>query len=206
MTSGEDYDQFIGDDDGYVVDRPPDAWGQLPDARRAALAVQLGQPLEEMYHSPIPFYLGGNAEVMVFPNYVEGMTYVTADLIGDIDQVQTALGNYELMMCVRGDAPWAAGIVSELARYTTHVSLNHGDTMDYAGFSESQIKALLFALPDIPSPRFEVLGKRCGLLLCIGITLPELMIVREQGADALVTRLRGANVFPYTDPARNSVV
>jgi len=108
------------------------------DARIAALTPILGRPADTVYHAVVPFYLGGFADVLEFPNYAPGMTYITADLTGeDVGQLPSSLGNYELMICVRENLPRAADLISRLARCTCDSKLEAGDTMDLLIFALS---------------------------------------------------------------------
>jgi hypothetical protein len=177
------------------------------DARIAALTAMLGSPTDRVYHATLPMYLGGFADVLPFPNYVPGMTYVTADLTGeDVGQLPTSLGNYELMICVREELSRAANMISRLARYTCDAKLEAGATMDLPDFfSGSVIKAVLFAHPGGQPIHFEYLGRQYGLLLCIGITAEELAFKRTNGSDALLALLRQYDVFPYTVLQREPV-
>ena len=172
--------------------------------RESELSKILGEPTESLFHAVVPFYLGGSADVMVFPNYISGATYVTAEMTGCDDQMPNQNGNYELMFCTRSDNTWAANILSVLARYTTETVLNPGDTMDCPAFPDSQLTALLYADPGTPS--YTVNGRKASLLLCVGITQAELELSRASGSEALISKLREANVFPYTDPERQRVV
>ena len=52
---------------------------------------------------------------------------------------------------------------------------------------------------------FEFLGRRYGLLLCIGITSEELAFKQASGSDSLLALLKQHAVFPYTIPDRPSV-
>lgn len=85
-------------------DRIFDDWKRLWDARLAALEGVLGPSDGEVLHSPIPFGLGGNADVIRFRKHVDGVVYVTSDLIGDQQSKPNMLGQYELMICLRDDA------------------------------------------------------------------------------------------------------
>ena len=104
--------------------------------------------------------LGGFADVLAFPQYVPGMTYVTADLTGEgVGQLPSSFGNYELMVCVREELSRAADLISRLARYTCEAELEAGETMDLPDFFPgSVIKALLFAHPSDAPVQFEFLG------------------------------------------------
>lgn len=182
-------------------------WQKIWDARVASLATIFGKPGDMVFHAPIPFQLGGSADVLSFPDYVLGATYVTAEMTGeDVGQRPSSLGHYELMICVRKDLPKAADLVSKLARYTCDAELEAGQTMDLGNyFGDSTIRALLFAQPQEEPMLFEFLGECYGLLLCIGITSEELAFGRAHGNEKLLLLLREHGIFPHTIPDRPSV-
>jgi hypothetical protein len=182
-------------------------WQKVWDARISALTPILGKPDDFVYHAATPIHLGGFADVLPFPEYIRGMTYVTADLTGqDVGQLPTSIGNYELMICVREALPRAADMISRLARYTCDEEVEPGHSMDVKGyFANSAIEALLFTHPGEQPVEFEFLGQRYGLLLCIGITGSELAYKHAHGADRLLALLRERGVFPYTVLQRESV-
>jgi hypothetical protein len=182
-------------------------WQKVWDARISALTPLLGKPTDTIYHATVPMYLGGFADVLAFPGYVNGITYVTAELTGEkVGQLPSLLGNYELMICFREEHSRGADMISRLARYTCEAKLEAGATMDLADFFRgSVIKALLFAHPSDKPVQFELLGLPCGLLLCIGITAEELAVTRASGSDALLGVLKQRGVFPYTVLQRESV-
>jgi hypothetical protein len=182
-------------------------WQKIWDARKAALTQVLGQPSNMELHAVVPFFLGGFADVLAFPDYVPGVTYVTAEMTGeDAGQRPASLGNYELMICARQELPKAGDLISKLARYTCDAELEAGQTMDLGTyFEDSTIRALLFASPRDEPIRFEFLGQRYGLLLCIGVTSDELAFGRSKGTGKLLTLLKQNGVFPYTTPNRASV-
>ena len=187
-------------------DTPDSEWEEIWNARSSALATLLGKPADVVGHAMIPFALGGAADVLHFPAYVPGMTYVTAELTGqDVGQLRTQLGHYELMICAKQELPEAAEFISQLARYTCEAKLEPGETMDCGPFFGTKIKAVLFTTPGEQATYFQFLGKRYGLLLCVGITGAELKFARAQGTDKLLTLLREHGVFPYTMPNRESV-
>jgi hypothetical protein len=191
--------------------RPPkaeeDEWERIWDARIAALTPILGKPVDSVYHATVPLSLGGFADVLKFPKYIPGVTYVTAELTGgEAGQPPNALGNYELMICVRKELPRAADLISRLARYTCETKLEPGETMDLPDFfSGSVIKALLFTHPGDHPLKFKLLDRWCGALVCIGITADELEFKETHGPDALLELLKKRDVFPYTELQRESV-
>ncbi len=72
-------------------------------------------------------------------------------------------------------------------------------------FGDSAIRALLFTHPREQPVYFEFLGRRYGLLLCIGITADELAFKQAHGSDGLLALLRQHGIFPYTMPDRLSL-
>lgn len=180
-------------------------WEHNWNVRLAGLTAALGESASDrLYHSPTPLYLGGDADVLVFPHFVDGFTYVTADLTGESDQLPSAIGKYELMMCTRSEADWAANLISRLSRYTLEAFLNPGETMDFAMFGDSSLVALLFTQCDVPT--FNAFGAEQGLLLCVGITQSELEFCHEESADVLIQKLKDAGILPFTDLKRSPVV
>jgi hypothetical protein len=187
-----------------------DQWTRVWNARLQALTCLLGAPADTVYHATIPFHfrhVGGSSDVVMFPKYTPGMTYVTAELTGtDAGQRPNSFGNYELMICVRQELEAAADFVSRLAGYTCEAELEVGETMDIeAFFEDSTLRAVLFAKPDDLVTEFMFLDQRYGLLLCIGITSEELAFARERGSEELLALLKQHGVFPYTTPDRCSV-
>jgi hypothetical protein len=159
-----------------------------------------------VHHAVQPFHLGGTADVLPFQDFVQGMTYVTAELTGeDVGQKPNSLGNYELMICTKKENDHAVGLISKLARYTCDAKLEAGQTMDIGTyFKDSSLRALLFAHPADQPVYFDFLGRRYGLLLCIGITAEELAFAKSQGSARLLESLKQHCVFPYTIPDRPS--
>jgi hypothetical protein len=191
-----------------MADEAPDDWQAWWEARVAAIEGVLGKSTGVVGHAPIPFHLGagagGAADVIYFRNHVPGVVAVTAELIGCDEQVPNQVGNYELMICQRDDAKWGAGLISRLAHYTLEAELNPGETMDIGPATPkgSTIAAFLF----FDYGRFEVRGRRAGLLLCVGVTADELQACREGQRAEVEAALKSAGVYPFTDLFRRSVL
>jgi hypothetical protein len=185
-----------------------DDWSELWSDRLRALESVLGESDDRVLHGAIPFYLGfengGTADVVSFSQHFDGVAYVTADLIGCEDQKRSELGNYELMICHREESEWGPGIVSRLAHYTLETAIEPGHTMDSGPATPkgSTIAALLF--DDYAT--FDVRGELSGLLLCFGITARELKDCRNHGSETILEKLKDADIYPFTDLYRDSVV
>ena len=184
-----------------------DEWQKIWDARIAALTPILGKPTSTVLHAVIPLQLGGSADVLQFPDFTPGITYVTSEMTGeDVGQLPTTLGRYELMICARQELREAGDLISTLASYTCEAELEPGETMDLGTFfGDSSIRAVLFTHPREQPVHFEFFGQRYGLLLCIGITAEELAFNHNHGSESLLALLRQRGVFPYTTPGRASV-
>lgn len=182
-------------------------WKEWWDARTEAMEAVLGEMDAEVLHAAIPFQLGvdlgGAADVVSFSQNLDGIAYVTSELIGMDDQAPGELGNYELMICHRTPSDWGPRVIRLLAHYTLDTPLNPGDTMDIGEATPegSTIVALLF----LEYARFRVLGRDAGLLLCIGITQEELDVKLEKDSSVVEQRLKERDVYPYTDLNRQSV-
>lgn len=185
-----------------------DEWGEWWDARVAAIETILGPSDEMVGHAPIPFHLGadtgGAADIIYFKKHLKGVVSVTSELIGCDEQVQNDLGNYELIICHRDDEPWGANVISRLAYYTLEAQLNPGETMDIASAvpDDSSIAAFLFC----SYGTFKVRGRKGGLLLCVGITADELKACRAGKREKVEKALKAAQVYPFTDLYRASVL
>src|SRR5262245_42312285 len=110
------------------------------------------------------------------------------------------------MMCAKPE--FGAGhLLAELARYARHSEFKPGDAVDLGPlyFGKSTICALLFTHPSEEPVHLDFLGRRYGLLLCIGITSVELAFIQTSGSPSLLRLLKEHAVFPYTTPGRPSV-
>jgi hypothetical protein len=167
-----------------MTEQEENDWNEWWDARLAAMTNVLGRPDDVVGHAAVPFGmgadLGGAADIVYFRDHVPGIVAATSELIGNEDQIESSLGNYELLICQRNDIEWGANLISRLACYTLDVPLQPGETMDIGSAvpAGSTIAALLFC----EYAEFRVRDRRAGLLLCIGITQAEL-VLRPDGCD-----------------------
>jgi hypothetical protein len=183
-------------------------WEEQLQKRVEALEGVLGKCDRSMYHPPEPLWRDGFSDVLRFPHFSAGTTYVTCDLIADPRQVTNALGHFELMMVTPQDDDWAPQILSRVAKYSRSVPIEPGEVMELGTEApgDTQIKGLLFTTADIEPKQFQVLGVTSSLLLCVGITTPELEAARVHGALPLLHALREKRILPFTDRARASII
>ncbi|QVL34616.1 suppressor of fused domain protein [Telmatocola sphagniphila] len=179
-------------------------WQHWWDNRLRALEEVFGPQDEQVFHSLIPFDVGGVADVLVFKHHLDGVVYVTADLIGSQEQLPTEVGNYELMMCHRGESEIGPNLISKLAVYTCEDRLKPGDTMNIerAAPVGSTVTALLF----LKYADLTVLDQKAGVLLCMGITSDELDWCQLGRTNELIRALKKQKVYPFTEWRRKSVL
>jgi hypothetical protein len=175
-------------------------WQETWEARLAAISEVLGEPYQGVYHAVHPFALGGQADVVAFPNYRNGIAYITSELSG---RPGHSYADYELMICHRQPSDWGPNIISRLAPYTQEAYIAAGESMDIddATPSDSQIKALVFD----NYGKFRLFEQDFDLRLCIGITKAELQYKMDHGPEALLRLLKARGVYPFTDLGRSSV-
>lgn len=166
----------------------------------------LGKADEVVMHSSVPFDLGydigGGADIYLYKNHVDGIVYVTGDLIGQ-EQEPSDAGNYELMICHRNEEEWGPNLISELAYCTLDTSINSGETMGIGAYAlpENTIKAIIFDA----YAGFYIESKKYGLMLAIGITEDELEWAKRHGGSELVRKLKERGIVPMTDLKRKSI-
>src|SRR5947207_400665 len=126
-----------------------DDWEKIWNVRLKGLTQVLGKSENRVFHAFFPFYMGGLADVVIFPKFVRGKTYVTADCTGPgTGELRTRLGNYELMICTKNPSTAAADFISKLAPYTLQAKLQPGDTMELPRRQPgSTLKGLIFTHP-----------------------------------------------------------
>lgn len=176
---------------------------QMWAAREKAVAALLGPPGERVLHAAVPFEIGGGADVQTYHPASGGTFYVTNDLVGSVARPNDR-GPYEMAIATRSDAEWAPTLLSQLAIYTRTDVLNPGDTMDLGDVLPQPTQLVAFVLFEYA--RLRVRSEEAGLLLCLGLTASELEFARRNGSENLLPLLKEKNVFPYTDPARSSVL
>jgi hypothetical protein len=166
----------------------------------------LGKPDNIVLHAPIPFQLGWNAggcaDVYLYKNHIDGIVYVTGDLIGQ-KQKNSDAGNFEFMVAHKTDNTWGPNLISNLSYYTLDASINSGETMDIGNFAlpENTVKAIIFD----KYATFRIGLKKYGLMLVIGITEDELEWAKRSSGTKLIEKLKEKNIYPMTDLKRRSI-
>jgi len=189
----------------------PDDYMEGFRAVKAELEKRLGPADEDVHASAVPLHVDsrrGLAESLRFRKKLPGMTYCTCGL-SLMDEMQRCEpgGNFELMIRTREPWPPAAGLIGSLGAFSLQMPLPAGVSIDLGPQpAEMTVCSMLACEPDVEEPEFLLFGKVRRLRLLIGVTRAELEACRERGARAVVSKLKDAGVFPYTDCERASVV
>ncbi|MFN0138223.1 MAG: suppressor of fused domain protein [Phycisphaerae bacterium] len=101
-------------------------------------------------------------------------------------------------------------VLNPIARYSAMAVLQPGETAEIPETEDAQPgdPDNLYVLFDEFELRgdFNVLGERCGLLLCMPIHKRECDFARQNSGKELIARLKTAGVYPYSDLTRRPVV
>ena len=171
-------------------------WLHARHERRAVLEKLFGAAEDLGPRPSVPFELGGDAELLLFPQHIVGARlYVTADL--------TTTQPYELALCVRGDETWPPSAIRRLAAYCAKQRMHPGDTVRLKSAVPQPSAITGFVFDDYGT--FALQQRRCGVLMAVGITADELRMSAALGTTALLEELRGAGVFPFTDLERETI-
>lgn len=183
------------------------SWHFFPEIRSRELAKLFGKSADYVIHSIIHFTRGGSPDIMLFHGYHNGITYITTDLTGPLytGQIPCKIGQYEVMICTQEEAEWAPNIISDIARYSIRSRIDPGDTATLGYEQTGWPEAILFTTPEPEVSQFSVLGKKYGLLLCIGISSSELSFAQNTSSAKLLRKLKSGGVFPFTNPRRRPV-
>ncbi len=122
--------------------------------------------------------------------------YVTCELCCRDDQKPSSFGNYELMIIGKDTEKWARNILTEIGRMTLDEVIDHHHTINFSEIvdKDDSIKGVIFE--KYSSIIYK--KKSYGIMLAIGITLPELELCYESGVQACLKKLIEAKIYPNT--------
>ena len=173
--------------------------------------------------SPVPFYLGGDATILGFDEYLPDHTvFCTNEMTGAWGSGQKPgnSGEFELVMVLaKGStlAPsraadglmrkgWLGVTLHGFAKYSTQAVLTPGEVAGPLPDAFSPHTHLLFVDFAAGKVKFGFGGRQYGLLLLISINAAEKRYHEAHGAEALLKKLRKAGSYPASDPARMDVL
>lgn len=173
--------------------------------------------------SPVPFYLGGDATIIGFDDYLPGHSvYCTNEMTGawGSGQKPSTSGEFELVMVLPKGSPlapvraadglvrkgWLGVTLDGFAKYSTQAVLTAGEVAGPLPDAFSPHTHLLFVDLNAGKVKFGFGGRQYGLLLLLSISAAEQRFQEERGAEALLKKLRQAGAYPASSPARKDVV
>lgn len=171
-------------------------------------------------HAIIPFDLGGSVDTYYFLNHIPGTGFATMELL-DLDgkgPKPNTLGTYELAAFTRLPynssqetqtpfnliAEHICGIFTTIGNYSFEAVLNPNETCEIP-MDEGENRYLIFDNYQPNNKEFKIGERKHHLLLCMEIFKSEMEFARENGGDQLLTKLKQAGYYPYSDLDREPV-
>lgn len=207
-------------------------FNEFSEAKSSALERVLGPMDDLVYHSVIPFFVGGGLDMYYYSSYISGTVIATKELINTdgTGPKPNRMGLYELIACTRLEkapsdslAPdknmkiedasefqvfnqhiWVT--LTSIAHYSNKVVLQSGQTCEIPGADKDDTRCVIFDEFDTKGIPFEIEDKTYGLLLCIEIHRSELQYARKHDSASFLAKLKEAKVYPYSDLDREPVV
>lgn len=207
------------------IQRPEPQYQHDYELKKAGLERLLGPMDTASDHSLIPFHAGGSVDMYYFPNGIPGTAFATMELIepDGSGSKPNAVGTFELVAFTKHKRPLDGkerdatepfnavrqrinAILTVAGRFSYKAVLKPGDTAEIPGAEGEANRCLILDEYQKEGRGFEIDGKRHCLLLCIEVLPPELEYAREHGGDALLSRLRIAGYWPYSDLDRSLAI
>jgi hypothetical protein len=193
---------------------------QWYDRKTKMMEASLGREHDMVMHSMIPYSIGGALDLYYFPNGISGTGIATKELceIPGEGPSNDVFDVYELVMFTRHQislddsdkvtTPFGRAhssinaILNCIARYSAEASLNPHETCEFPEELEGVGGKCLI---------FDGYGNNddysdFGLLLIIEIHRSEMEYAREFGGNELLSKLKAAGCYPYSDLDRAPVV
>lgn len=193
------------------------------EAKQAALERILGQMHDLVGHAIIPFQIGGAVDMYYFPKNIPGTGFATMELIepDGSGPKPNRVGTYELVAFTKHAMPSPedkseehpfnkierriCGIFTATGLYSYEAVLNPGETCEIPGKEGEPNICLLFDEYAPGGKPFEIDGKKHGLLLVIEVFRSEMEYAMKHGSAAVLTKLKEAGHYPYSDLDRKPV-
>ncbi len=189
------------------------------DEKTALMVESLGAEHGNVMHAIIPYYLGGGLDLYYFPSGIPGTAIATKELceIPGEGSSNNVFDTYELVIFTRhslslDDAqdestPFGRAhitinaILNCIAPYSAEATLNPHETCEFPEEMETVGgKCLIFDAYGFDGEHSEF-----GLLAVIEIHRSELDYARKHGGRKLITELKQAGYYPYSEMDRPAV-
>jgi hypothetical protein len=178
-----------------------------------------GKSLNNVYHSIVPYSVGGALDMYVYPNHIPGTGFVTFEISEHQHKEcqPNKYGFYELAIFTRlnNDEQKESDfqkkllgfrhLLTVIARYSTEAILNPLETLEIP-IDENKPYACLI-LDYYPNNNATVIDKqKLHLLTMIEIYRSEMEYAMKFGGINLINKLKEVGYYPYSDLERNPVV
>lgn len=194
----------------------PSAAEVFYDAKQKALEQVLGPMDEGVFHSIIPFAMGGSLDLYTFSSVIPGTVYVTQELIGPGKDDRTAAGpkgHYELVVCRKANhdsdedgVNLVARLLNPIAQHAFDTPLGPGETAALPGEEDDSPHQLVLLTEFDPRGVPFAVGDETFFLLCV-ITIheSEYEFIQKQGVGPFLDKLKAAGEYPYSTLDRPAV-
>ncbi|RYY45548.1 MAG: hypothetical protein EOO06_16270 [Chitinophagaceae bacterium] len=190
------------------------------EEKMTGLEAILGKTHEMVGHAVIPFEVGGAVDMYYFPNHIPGTGFATMELLdpngngpkpntlgtyelvaftkqpyNESEEIQTAFNSIERRFC---------GIFTMIGNYSFEAVLNPKETCEVPS-NEGENNCLVFDNYDPDGRQFSIGDRQHHLLLCLEVFRTEMEFARKKGTDQLLSKLKAAGHYPYSDLDREPV-
>jgi hypothetical protein len=172
-------------------------------------------------HAIIPFDVGGAADMYYFPNHIKGTGFATMELLepDGTGPSPNRLGTYELVAFTKhpydesndAQTPFnliereVCGFFTTIGFYSREAVLNPLETCEVPNGGGEENTCIVFDLYEPNGKEFFVGARKHHLLLCIQVFRSEMEFARTHGSEALISKLKVAGYYPYSDLDRDTV-
>ncbi|HKQ40110.1 MAG TPA: hypothetical protein VJ063_18700 [Verrucomicrobiae bacterium] len=182
----------------------------------------LGPEHDMVMHAIIPYPAGGGLDLYYYARGIPGTAIATKELseLPNEGSRNNEFSCYELAMFTRHplnlDQAWddntgfgqahskINSILHHIALYSAQAELNPGETCEFpAEMKCVGGKCLIF---DAYGSRSDATVRNFGILLIIEVFRSEMDFARANGGAKLITKLKAAGHYPYSDLERSPVV
>ena len=181
----------------------------------------LGKMHNLVGHAIIPFSVGGAVDMYYYPNHIMGTGFATMELLepDGSGPVPNRLGTYELVAFTKHSFDNSndknslfnliertiCGIFTTIGFYSRESKLNPYDTCEIPNEEGQDNTCILFDLYNPDNKNLIIGNREHHLLLCLQLFRSELNFARENGTETLLSKLKEAGYYPYSDLDRDPV-
>lgn len=199
----------------------PEKWDEM---KSEGLVAILGVEHDVVMHAIIPFCVGGALDLYYYPQKI-GYAIATKELIDEFGEgpYNDVHRSYEFCMFAKPKFDLGSAkdknsemgkshdelnrVLNALAKYSFQASLNPNETMEFPNDFDDVIGGYCLILDSYTNNGGGLFigGKQFGLMCAIIIHRSEMDFAIKNGGDKLISLLKKAGVYPYSDLNRDPV-